>query len=265
VRERLKLIAQEQLLTPLNPNENALTPLFQANIDEPMLREIAEADYGWKADHCYELLEPVLKTGLLAPDDFNVREVLELIRWSEPEDPEGSPGGQGGRGHWMRLFACTELVRLAARSPNSFEGECSTLAQLVSSAIDLGKPVARAGASVLTWRFLASPGADPDSAFLAFGVLLLAVHVEHAEGSGQWLKDLAEWAEDEESRSRNALSTWSSALPHWDRWLTGLTVFHQREGIWRSLAHRILARPERAHPSDANEALQLLGELVAGI
>jgi hypothetical protein len=54
-------------------------------------------------------------------------------------------------------------------------------------------------------------------------------------------------------------------LPHWDKWLTGLTCFDQREAVWRSLAHRILARPERPHSGDAREALQLLGELVAKI
>jgi hypothetical protein len=134
----------EQLLAPLRPNESALTALFQANIDEGMLREIAEADYGWKADECYALLQPISKTGLVASDDFNLREVLELIRWSEPDDPNWSPGGQGHRGHSMRLFACTMLVRLAPKYPASFDSECDTLAQLISSAIELGLPVARA-------------------------------------------------------------------------------------------------------------------------
>jgi hypothetical protein len=104
--------------------------------------------------------------------------------------------------------------------------------------------VARAAASVLAWRFLAYPGGDPDAAFLAFAILLLAAHMERGEDRGQWLKDLATWVEDEESRARNALSTWFSSLPHWDKWLTGLTHFDQREAVWRSLAHRILARPE---------------------
>jgi hypothetical protein len=139
------------------------------------------------------------------------------------------------------------------------------MAQLISSAIELGQPVAGAAASVLAWRFLAYPGGDPDAAFLAFAILLLAAHLEPGEDRGQWLKDLATWVEDEESRARNALSTRFSLLPQPDKWLTGLTFFVQRETVWRSLAHRILARPECPHPSDAREALQLLGELVAGI
>src|SRR5215467_1745282 len=101
----------EELLAPLGPSERALMPLFQANIDEEMLREIAEADYGWESDKCYTLLHPMLTSGVVPPDDFNLREVLELIRWSEPEDANWRPGGHGMRGHWMRLFACTGLVR----------------------------------------------------------------------------------------------------------------------------------------------------------
>jgi len=149
----------EQLLAPLHPDEGALTPLFQASFDDAMLREVAEADYGWKADECLALLQPMLKAGLVASDDFNLREVLELIRWSEPDDPEWSPGGQGPRGHWMRLFACTALVRFAASQRDLFEGECTTLAQLISSAIGTGatggagcRKCARVALLGLSWR-----------------------------------------------------------------------------------------------------------------
>jgi len=222
-----------------------------------MLCEIAEADYGWKADECYTLLQPILKTGLVASADFNLREVLELIRWSEPDDPDWSPGGQGPRGHWMRLFACTALVRLAPKYPDSFYSECDTLAQLISSAIELGRPVARAAAGMLAWRFLSYPGNAEDPPFLAFAILLLATHVERGEDRGLWLKQLAAWVENEESRARNETSE--------HEWLIGLTLFRQREAVWRSLARRILACPESPHAREADEALRLLGELVAGI
>src|SRR5262249_8338100 len=121
--------------------------------------------------------QPMLKFGSVTADDFDLREVLELIRWSEPEDPAWSPGGHGLRGHWMRLFACTALVRFAPARPDEFDGECSTVAQLTSSAIKLGRPVASATASLLAWRFLAYPGRDDDAPFLAFAILLLATHV----------------------------------------------------------------------------------------
>ena len=55
----------EQLIAPLNPDEHALVPLFHQHIDEGMLREIAEADYGWKADECYAGLIPAWRDGAL--------------------------------------------------------------------------------------------------------------------------------------------------------------------------------------------------------
>lgn len=256
----------QQLLAPLHPDENALTPLFQANFDEGMLREIAEADYGWKADECYTMLQPMLAAGAVAADDFNLREVLELIRWSEPDDHEWSPGGYEERGHWMRLFACTALVRFAPAHLDQVEGECSTLAQLVSSAIELGQPVESAAASMLAWRFLACPGRMDDAApFLAFAILLLATRLESGGDLGLWLKDVAGWVEDGESQARKSVSEWGCSNPNWNEWLLGLTFYKLRNATWRRLAHTILARPERPHPPEAAEALQLLGELVAGI
>jgi hypothetical protein len=255
----------QQLLAHLHPDETALTPLFQAKFDEGMLREIAEADYGWEAAACFELLQPMLEFGSVAADDFNLREVLELIRWSEPDDPEWSPGGHGLRGHWMRLFACAALVRFAPIRRDQFDGEGSTAAQLTSSAIELGRPVASAAASLLAWRFLVYPGRDEDAPFLAFAILLLATHLGCGEDRGRWLKKLATWVEDLESHARDARLPWMSSSQGGDTWLLGLTLFKQREAVWRSLAHRILARPELPHPPEAAEALRLLGELVAGI
>src|SRR5262249_14305213 len=158
-----------------------LAPLFRANIDESMLREIAEADYGWKSDECHALLQHAWNTGDAPPDDYDLKEVLELIRWSEPEDPKWSPGGRGVRGHWMRLYACAQLLRLAAKYPATFSSECDTLAQSVSSAIELGRDIARPAAGLLAWRFLARPPDNEDRVFLAFGILLLAAHLERGE------------------------------------------------------------------------------------
>jgi len=273
-------VTAEQLLAPLHPNENALTPLFQANVDEGMLREIAEADYGWKADECFALLQPVLNIGSVAIDDDNLTEVLNLIRWSEPQDPNWRPGGQGARGHWMRLFACNSLVRFAPKHRAFIGREIDTFVQLIGSAIDLGRPVAKAAASVLAWRFLNCPGDAEDPAFLAFGILLLAAHFERADACGLWLKQLADWVEEEEACARANLPVQRfqvkayfspkrppqafAARSSEHDWLLGLSVFNLRQATWRSLADRILAHPETPHPREADESLRLLGELVAG-
>jgi hypothetical protein len=255
----------EQLLAPLHPNEGALTPLLQANINDAMLREIAEADYGWKADECYALLQPVLKAGLLPSYDFNLCEVLELISFSQPDDPKWTPGGRGQRGHWMRLFACTVLVRLGTRYPDPLGRLRETVLAMVSSAIELGRSVAPGCGSVLAWRFLARPGADTEAPpFLALAILLLAVQLESGEDFGEWLKELVRWVDDEESRARKARSGRRSSLPSWGAWLSGSTRLRDRAADWRSLAQRVLARPHSPHPSSAGEALRLLGERIAG-
>jgi hypothetical protein len=57
----------EQLLAPLDPYENALTPLFQANIDDAMLREIAGADYGWKAMSAMRFYSRFCRQGCWTP------------------------------------------------------------------------------------------------------------------------------------------------------------------------------------------------------
>jgi hypothetical protein len=245
----------EELLAPLNPNENALHDLFQSNVDETMLQEIAAADYGCEADECYAMLQPVLATGQVPDDEFQLREVLELISWSEPEDPAWRPGGQGRRGHWMRLFACVALVRQAARYRPSEGHETDTLAQFTASAIFLGPAVARASASLFAWRFLNGLRGSDTGAFLAFAILLLAAYLERGADRGPWLKELADWVESEESRTRDRFSK--------HEWLFGVTYHQQREAVWRSLAHRILVNPELPHPPEADQALRLLGALVA--
>lgn len=247
--------AAAQLLVPLQPDQNALTPLFSSNIDPSMRREIAEADYGHMADRYDVCLEQILTTGRVDCCDPPMREVLELIRWSEPDEPGWHPGGTGVRGHWMRLFACSVLVWMGCEERVSFGGETDTLAQLVSSSIELGPVPARAAAGFLAWRFLTYPGEDAYRPFLAFALLLLAAHLGWGVDSGLWLRRMAEWVEEEESRARNGSSG--------PEWLLGLGGFCAKEALWRSLAARVLVSPERPHPPEADEALRLVGVLVA--
>ncbi|MBN9659976.1 MAG: hypothetical protein J0H49_17445 [Acidobacteria bacterium] len=233
-----------------------MTALFQSEIDAPMCLEIAEADYSNMAEHCHVLLDRILATGRVDGGDPSLREVLELIRWSEANEPGWRPGGDGTRGHWMRLFACVLLVRLGPVEKASYGGETDTLAQLVASAMELGPSTARAAAGLLAWRFLADPGDDAHRAFLAFAILLLAAYLESGKDRGAWLKRLAEWVEEQEARARKE---WPG-----QQWLLGVGGYCQKEAVWRSLAERVLLSPARPHPREADEELRLLGLLVAG-
>lgn len=246
----------EQLLAPLQPDERALVPLFYDHFDEGMLREIAEADYGSMADECLTMLWPMLREGKRGQRNGILQEVLELTRWSEPSDK---------RGHWIRLFACVALVRMASDAPEYYHGERDSLAQLLSSALELGPSTARAAASLLAWRFLTSPGNSPDGAFLSFAILLLVAQFGPGDKVAPWLNELAQWVEVEEARAREENAWEEKYSDDWGRWLLGLAGTDQRAGIWRYFALHILARPARPHPAAAKESLQRLGELAAGI
>ena len=194
-------------------------------------------------------LQPILNQGLAADGNGWLREVPALTRWSEPGDP---------RGHWMRLFACTALLRAAPAYRDPHEGECDTVAQFTASAIESGQEVTAAAASVLAWQFLAYPGSLEVAAFLSFAILLLAVSLERPRHFGPWLKELAAWVVEQEARVRDArsLTRRTSRLRH--TWLLDVALCRQlREPGWRSLAHRILARPERPHPPEVPQDLQL--------
>lgn len=160
-----------------NPSPEPLLQLVIDHNDESMLREIADADYRQDSEEHYVAIVHLIKTR-----DFTTRmewcpsEVLELIRWSEPEDPTWKPGSTGMRGHWMRLFACTFLLRSAAEPANRdyLPGEDSTLIRLVTSALALGKVTALATLQFLCWR-LQIDKAEGESPYVALGVLLLAI------------------------------------------------------------------------------------------
>lgn len=150
---------------PLDHLEPACGPLLElvnANVDESMLREIAEADYGMDAEAHLAGLRTLVRGAVPAPLPWEPKEVLELIRWSEPEDPNWRPGSSGERGHWMRLFACTHLVRCMAEPENDGldAGEESTIIQLMESAVLLGEETAIAALRLLAWRLTTG---SPDS------------------------------------------------------------------------------------------------------
>lgn len=142
-----------------------------------MLSTVADADYGAEADKNLSLLERLLNDGTDTTETFAVREVLEIARWNAASDHDSL---------WVQLFSCCALIQMAVRDPESFIGECTTAVLLVHSALSLdagdeirtdspGHPIALAAARFLAARFKLYQGVDEDRAFIAFGILLLAV------------------------------------------------------------------------------------------
>lgn len=169
-----------EFLDRFDPSSESLLRLIFRHVDEPMLQEIASADYGMDADEHLSQLRAIKSGKIPAPMQWEPREVLELIRWSEPEDPTWSPGSKGDRGHWMRLLSCAVLLRAEAEPANEgyFTGEDSTIIQLVDSAIKLGDDVANAALQFLCWC-MQSPGfGDWDRPFIAVAIQILVVWLD---------------------------------------------------------------------------------------
>ncbi len=161
----------------LDPTDEPLLHLVFGNVDDSMLREIAKADYGMEADAHLKALVAIKDGDIPAPMEWEPQEVLELIRWSEPEDRTWKPGSFGVRGHWLRLFSCAVLIRAAAEPQNDgrFTGEDSTIIQLVDSAMKLGQETSLAALKFLCWRMHYQTPDDWDRPYLAVAILLLSV------------------------------------------------------------------------------------------
>ena len=162
---------------PVDPTDEPLMRLVVKHVDDSMLREISQTDYGMDVDAHLRALNAV-KTGTLpAPMPWEPREVLELIRWSEPDDLKWKPGSPSERGHWMRLFSCAVLLRAASEPENDgyFTGEDSTIIQFVDSAIKLGKKSSQAALSFLLWCKQYRESNDGDTGYFAEAILCLAV------------------------------------------------------------------------------------------
>jgi hypothetical protein len=169
------------------------------NVDDSMLREIAAADYGMDVEEHLEQLRAIKNGKVPTPMEWEPKEVLELIRWSEPEDATWSPGSTGRRGHWMRLFSCAALLRAAAEPENDgyFTGEDSTIIQLVDSAVKLGEKTSLVALKFLCWRMQYRTLDEWDRPYFAIAILLLSVFLDKCDpdttkysitvaDSGQW-------------------------------------------------------------------------------
>jgi hypothetical protein len=125
------------LLNRFGPESDGLLREISKYIDDEMLEWISTADYGSRADEHMVALRQVRDT-VTFPEEMYwcPMEVLELIRWSEPENPDWKPGRTGEFGHWMRAFSCASILR-AAHEPYNYlyNNGCtdSTIIQLIWS------------------------------------------------------------------------------------------------------------------------------------
>jgi hypothetical protein len=102
-------------------------------------------------------------------------EVLELIRWSEPEIRELEPGRAGEFGHWMWAFSCAAILR-GEHGPYNYpcNDGCvdSTVVQLILSLRALPVDFAPQAAGHLAWLLLHSDPEGRNNSVRVYGVSL---------------------------------------------------------------------------------------------
>ncbi len=258
-------------LIALEPEPDGLLWCIAANIDDSMLRDIAHGDYGRDVEAHFAALKRIRDGKQLpAPMPWEPKEVLELIRWSQPENPEWKPGRPGARGHWMRAFCCAALLRASGEPGNfdGFDGQNQTLIQLIWSLETLGVGFDREAAAFLSWligrraangaaqRF---PAIDDEMAFYGLGLFWFGLRAKPPM-SDPALIALAEWtAEVEEAGQRR--HTIDYGLPP-GRWLLDTTHFNICHAEWERLGPALLALDRKVRDPMTAEWIELFGTLL---
>jgi hypothetical protein len=146
-----------ELLNRFEPEPEGLLREISLHVDDEMLKEIAAADYGQDVERHLAALRPIHDTSMFPPDMYwYPTEVLELIRWSQPENPDWKPGRTGEFGHWMRAFSCAAVLR-ATCEPWNYRGDCGfveTTIHLILSLRVLPADLTRLAAGFLSWLMI---------------------------------------------------------------------------------------------------------------
>lgn len=207
--------------------------LLANEIDSAYLQVIAEADYGHDANDHYAALDGI-RSQLTVPKplEWVPREVLELIRWSRPENPDWKPGLTGRPGHLIRAFSCSALLAAGwdEESRDFITDENQTLAALVESLGVLGVDYERAGLSTLGWRVQNPLKEWEDEPFFWFSLLVLALRVFGDDEPGL-VGEIANTVLASEQSVRDA--DWHVLPEASGPWLLGLTFFDLHHDLWK--------------------------------
>lgn len=231
------------LIEAFPPDGDALLSTSAKLITGDMLEEISRADYGMDADAHLAALRAIRDEARLpSPLRWEPKEVLALVRWSQPDDPNWKPGSTGQRGHIMRAFCCSALLRAAADPSNDgfFDGENQTLIQLIDSALFLNRGLPEAAGRFLTWRLPQLRSDDPERPFFAFGLVAIALLLNPRSPKPSDIDALISFVEGAEAEARDLMRVRPPNMIE-DSFLAG-TFFDQRHSVWRALATRLRLR-----------------------
>jgi hypothetical protein len=165
--------------------ESILYYIFQ-NIDDSMLQQIAEADYGLNVDVHFKALMAIRDGNISKPMEWTPKEVLFLTCWSEPNGSTQILKATELRDHWIRFLACAILICVdtEAESCETFYSDPDyTAIQLVDSALKLGEDTSVTALRLLHWarqqHKLEFEGQE--CPYFAIAILLLTVRLNQCD------------------------------------------------------------------------------------
>jgi hypothetical protein len=183
------------LLARLNPTDKPLFALLFQHIDDTMLAEISRADFGYDADIHLEALHRIREGTIPVPMLWCPGKVLDFTQWKEPNDSTAKDMQIKIRGHWIRLFACTVLIRASIELQDYeyntedwayLDGD-ETVIQFLDSALKLNSDTSLAALQFLAWRMqyqMQCPWLDEDMGncpFYVVAMLLLYVSFDRCD------------------------------------------------------------------------------------
>jgi hypothetical protein len=258
----LKELAEKWLHHFASDADGIFHKLFP-EIDDDMLREIAAADYGSDIEQHLGPLSKWRDHRVIPELKWHPREVLELIRWSQPESQNWKPGSSGRRGHLLRAFACATLLRSYAKPENSdhWLSLNETVIQLFESIQALGEDYRPAGTQFLAWCFkslVLAQDAEQEAAF--FGVALLGLAANDKSYADGAIIGLCHWIELTVSYQVE-----QSHVPVTNNgWLLSISYHNQRNEAWKRLGTE-LCEVAAKHPiSERATRIAQIGQALMG-
>ncbi len=251
-----------ELFTIFNPNADDLLRGISAHIDTGMIEEIAAADYGWRLPECLIALRQIRDQGLFTfPLPSELREVLELIRWSQPDDPKWKPGGFGQRGHWIRAFACAALLRAFGDTETRVllaAGSNQTVIQLIDSLRIVDPSLYKHAAAFVAWLLLECEADErpEELAFLGVALLWFGLNLQPAIPD-QVIISLAEWITAQEAQASGD----GSINEHW---LLRTTYYDLRHAGWKHLGSSLAGLDISKLSPAARDWVILIGSALSG-
>lgn len=253
----------EQAADRFDPDSDALFNVLLPEITDDMLREIAAADYGNDIEQDLAPLKLFRDQRVVPVLDWHPVEVLELIRWSEPEYPDWKPGTTGTRGHLLRAFACAVLLRAYDRPENRMRWHSfnETAIQLVRSLRELGGSMLLAGPRFLAWCVVALDELDEDGIEGSFlGLALLSLVASSASYPDEDVIALCKWIDERVSGLLRDKQCWATRRHNW---LLSTNHHDQKNAEWIEIGRELYRWGEAQAPSERATWVALVGRSLA--